>query len=69
MVLKISNAKIDVLIWVLIFGGMLALALGLVVRRADAGLGWGIAIASILAIVAGVVLIWVRSRAPEGGPR
>ncbi len=62
MVLKISTARVAALTWVLIFGGMLMLALGLVVGRSEPGLGWAIAAASIVAIVAGVMLIWVRSR-------
>lgn len=66
MVLKVATSRIATLTWVLIFGGMLMLALGLVVRRTDAGLGLGIALASLVAITVGVVLIWVRSRMKEG---
>ena len=66
MVLKISTARIAALTWVLIFGGMLMLALGLVVRRNDDALGLGIALVSIGAIVVGVLLIWVRSRMDGG---
>ena len=66
MVLKISASKLATLTWVLIFGGMLMLALGLVVRRNDADLGWGIAVVSVVAIGVGVVLVWVRSRMKEG---
>ena len=62
MVLKISTGRVAALTWVLIFGGMLMLALGLVVGRSYPGLGWAIAAASIVAIVVGVLLIWVRSR-------
>jgi len=65
MVLKLSPQRIGVLTWVLIFGGILMLALGLVVRRTDPGLGGGMAVVSVLAIVVGVVLIWVRSRMHE----
>ena len=48
--------------WALIFVGIVLLALGLSVQRNDAWLGWGIAAPGIALIVAGVVLIWVRSR-------
>ena len=48
--------------WVLIFIGIVLLALGLSVQRSDAALGWGIAAPGITMIVVGVVLIWVRSR-------
>ena len=68
MVLKMSTRHIATLTWVLIFGGILSLALGLVVSRSDAVLGWGIAGAAIVAIVVGVVLIWVRSRMEAPGP-
>lgn len=66
MVLKTSTARVAALTWVLIFGGMLMLALGLVVGRSDPALGWAIAAASIAAIVVGVLLIWVRSRMEPG---
>ena len=66
--MKVSTARIAVLTWVLIFGGMLTLALGLVVARTDAGLGMGIAVVSLAAIVLGVVLVWLRSRMKEDGP-
>ena len=65
MVLKVSTSRVAVLTWVLIFGGMLMLALGLVVRRTDADLGLGIAIVSVVVIALGVLLIWVRSRMKE----
>ncbi len=68
MVLKISAARVGALTWVLILGGMLTLALGLVVRRSDADLGSGIALASVAAIAIGVLLIWVRSRMEGGDP-
>ena len=66
MVLKISASKLAALTWVLIFGGMLMLALGLAVRRNDVDLGWCIAAVSVVAIGVGVVLVWVRSRMKEG---
>jgi hypothetical protein len=66
MVLKISTSRIATLTWVLIFGGMLMLALGLVVRRTDDALGLGIACVSVVAIAVGVLLIWARSRMKEG---
>jgi hypothetical protein len=65
MVLKVSAARVATLTWVLIFGGMLALALGLVVGRSDAALGVGIVVVSVAAIAVGVLLVWVRSRMKE----
>jgi hypothetical protein len=49
-------------VWILIYAGLILLALGLSVQRSDAALGWGIAAPGVAAIVAGIVLIWVRSR-------
>ncbi len=54
--------RIQKWIWILIYPGIVLLALGLSVQRSDAALGWGIATSGIAAIVAGLVLIWVRSR-------
>ena len=68
MVLKLSAARVGALTWVLIFGGILMLGLGLVVRRSDTVLGWIIAALSIAAIVIGVLLIWVRSRMEKTAP-
>jgi hypothetical protein len=68
MVLKMSAKRIATLTWVLIFGGILSLALGLVMSRSDAVLGWSIAGVAIVAVVVGVVLIWVRSRMEAPGP-
>ena len=48
--------------WILIFLGMILLPLGLAVQRSDAALGWGIAAPGILMIVAGIAMIWARSR-------
>jgi hypothetical protein len=68
MVLKIKTGPLAAVTWVLIFGGMLMLALGLVVRRTEVELGSWIAGLSIAAIVVGVVLVWVRSRIGEAKP-
>ncbi len=48
--------------WILIYVGMVLLALGLSVQRSDAALGWGIAATGIAMIVVGIVMIWIRSR-------
>ena len=65
MVLKVSAARVAALTWVLIFGGMLMLALGLVVGRTDAALGLGLVVVSVAAIVVGALLVLVRSRMKE----
>lgn len=57
-----NASSLEKLIWVLIFGGLLALSLGLFVRREDRALGHAIVAAGATAAVIGVVLIGVRSR-------
>lgn len=68
MVLKRTAERVGTVTWVLILGGILALGLGLVLRRTDPGLGGGIAAAAMLAIAVGAVLVWVRSRMKEDSP-
>ena len=58
-------ARLDTLIWVLIFGGLLTLALGLATQDAHLATGWSLTGIGSLAAAAGVVLIWVRSRLQE----
>ena len=48
--------------WILIYVGMVLLALGLSAQRSDSALGWGIAGLGIAMMVIGVVLVWIRSR-------
>jgi len=55
-------ARLDALIWVLIFGGLLTFVLGLAVARSDATLGWIIgSVGGVLALTGGVLIV-VRSR-------
>lgn len=55
-------ARLDALIWVLIFGGLLTFVLGLAVARLDTTLGWILAALGGLLAVVGGGLIVVRSR-------
>jgi Zinc-ribbon containing domain len=57
-----SSDRISAWTWSLIFAGMLFMAIGLTLRRSDAVFGWLLIGASGIAIAAGVVLIWVRSK-------
>ena len=56
------KARLDVLIWVLIFGGWFAIALGLASRATAPATGWSLMVGGATATAVGVVLIWVRSR-------
>ncbi|MCW7540639.1 hypothetical protein OOT46_22720 [Aquabacterium sp. A7-Y] len=48
--------------WILIYGGLLALCLGVFVARGDEALGNGFMLGGAGAAAVGVVLIYVRSR-------
>ena len=54
--------RLHKLIWVLIYGGLLTLVLGLASGRSDAALGWSLVLGGGLAAAVGVVLIAVRAR-------
>jgi hypothetical protein len=56
------KARLDVLIWVLIFGGLLAIVLGIASRPSARATGWSLMAIGGLAATVGVLLIWVRSR-------
>lgn len=55
------------LIWILIYGGLLGVGLGLSVQRTDDALGWGIVSGGAAAALLGVALIYVRSRMKDEG--
>ncbi|WP_440112494.1 hypothetical protein [Acidovorax sp. BL-A-41-H1] len=60
--------RLQTLIWVLIYGGLLTLVLGIATARSDRALGWTLAVAGGLAAAVGVVLIAVRARLkPDAG--
>ncbi|MGJ7487962.1 hypothetical protein ACSFA2_22055 [Variovorax sp. LT2P21] len=56
------HARLEKWIWILIYGGLFAFALGFATARIDAVLGWSIATPGAIAVAVGVVLIYVRSR-------
>jgi formate hydrogenlyase subunit 3/multisubunit Na+/H+ antiporter MnhD subunit len=57
-----SASALETLIWVLIYGGLIVLGLGIAVQRSDAAFGWGLVVAGGILALAGVLLIVVRSR-------
>ncbi len=61
-----ANAKnlkrLQNLIWILIYGGLLTLVLGVFTERIDDNLGWGMVVAGGIAALIGLVLIFVRAR-------
>jgi hypothetical protein len=54
--------RLDVWIWVLIFGGLLAVGLGLAIERRSSALGWTVVVVGAVVALVGAVLVWVRSR-------
>ncbi len=61
-----SVARLQSLIWILIYGGLLTLVLGLSVERLDDAIGWAMVIVGGIVAAAGFVLIYVRSRINVG---
>ena len=55
-------ARLEGVIWILIYGGLLALVLGLFVGPAEGDTGWCLVVGGGLTAVAGGGLIYVRSR-------
>ncbi len=65
-------ATAEVWIWVLIYGGLFAVAVGVFVRRGGPpGLGWTLIALGTVATVAGAALVALRARMepPELPPR
>jgi hypothetical protein len=52
----------DTIAWILIYGGLFALILGIASHGQTAIGGWSLSVLGVLAAVAGVVLIVVRAR-------
>jgi len=54
--------RLQKLIWVLIYGGLLTLVLGIATARTDPATGWVLMVGGGVVAAAGVVLIAVRAR-------
>jgi hypothetical protein len=54
--------KIETLVWLLIYSGMLISALGLFLRASEPIAGLVLIVAGLVDAAAGVLLIWLRSR-------
>ena len=55
-------ARIDAVAWILVYGGLFALVLGIASHDETAVGGWSLSVLGIAAAVAGVVLIVLRAR-------
>ena len=54
--------RLQNLIWVLIYGGLLTLVLGIATARTDEATGWVLVVGGGVVAAVGVVLIAVRAR-------
>ena len=57
-----KTSTVETLVWVLIYGGLLALSLGYFVGRQEQSLGNGLMLGGAAIAGIGVVLVYVRSR-------
>ena len=55
-------ARLQSLIWILIYGGLLTLVLGIFVQRTSDPVGWSMVVAGGAVAAVGFVLIYVRSK-------
>ena len=56
------HAKLDKWIWILIYTGLFLVVFGIAAGRAEPAYGWAAALPGAASAIAGVVLIYVRSR-------
>ena len=56
------HATLEKWIWILIYGGLFMIILGIATGRAQEGLGWLLAVPGVVLAATGAVLIYVRSR-------
>ena len=57
-----ENATIDKLIWVLIYAGLFVVGLGIWFMEHSLAVGWTMFLLGAGSVLAGAVLIWVRSQ-------
>ncbi len=62
MARRVQLKRLEALIWVLIFGGLLSLVYGLMLERYRPEAGWAFVLAGAVVAAVGVLLILVRAR-------
>ena len=62
MALLLNSKRLHTLIWVLVYGGLLTLVLGLSVQRSADDLGWSMVAAGLAVALLGFALVFVRAR-------
>jgi len=58
----LTSQRLHTIIWVLVYGGLLTLVLGLSVQRNDDDLGWSMVAAGLVVALLGFALVFVRAR-------
>ena len=61
-------AWIDSLAWVALYGGLFAIVLGIATGGGHVVAGWSLGVLGAAGVIAGIVLIFVRSRLSEPPP-
>ncbi len=62
MATELNKLRVERLVWILVYGGLIALVLGMFVQRYDRLLADILQIGGTIVAGAGALLIWVRSR-------
>jgi hypothetical protein len=62
---NVRLARLETLIWTLVYGGLLTLIVGAFMNRGESGSGSAVMVAGVMLALVGVVLIYVRSRLRE----
>ena len=65
LVLNMNNPSLERWTWVLIYGGLLVIGLGLFMLRAGQAPGWPLLLGGGALVAVGAVLVVVRSRRPD----
>ncbi|MBC7618875.1 MAG: hypothetical protein H7293_07795 [Candidatus Saccharibacteria bacterium] len=63
---NVKLVRIERLVWVLIYGGLLSVVISNFLNEGNAALSGAMIIGGLLVVSAGIVLIYVRSRLHEG---
>jgi hypothetical protein len=62
MASELNKLRVERLVWILVYGGLIALVLGMFVQRYDRLLADILQIGGTIVAGTGALLIWVRSR-------
>ena len=62
MAILLNSKRLHTILWVLVYGGLLTLVLGLSVQRSDDDLGWSMVAAGLVVALLGFALVFVRAR-------